>query len=85
MGGSWFKYAGDFKWSWQRDFFDFGNAKAIFFELAGAGHLNSTIKEKIHRQARGEMLPGHERLRKEPGRLEKLKNFQALVRIALFG
>ena len=21
-GGSWFRYAGDFKWSWQRDFFE---------------------------------------------------------------
>jgi hypothetical protein len=31
------------------------------------------------------MLPGHEPLRKEPGKLEKLRNFQALVRIALFG
>ncbi len=30
-------------------------------------------------------FPGHEPLRKEPGKLEKLRNFQALVRIALFG
>ena len=28
LGGSWFRYAGDFKWSWQRDFFDVGNATA---------------------------------------------------------
>lgn len=85
VGGSWFKYAGDFKWSWQRDFFDFGNTKSIFFELAGAGQLNPTIREKIHRQAKGDLLPGHERIRREPGKLEKLRNYQALVRIALFG
>ncbi|MBW1907366.1 MAG: nuclear transport factor 2 family protein, partial [Deltaproteobacteria bacterium] len=77
----------DFKWSWQRDFFDFGNAKSIFIELAGGGHLNPTIREKIHRQAKAgaELLPGHETLRPEPGKLEKLKNLQAMVRIALFG
>lgn len=85
VGGSWFKYAGDFKWGWQRDFFDFGNTKSVFFELAGAGHLNPTIREKIRRQAKGELLPGHHPIREEPGLLQKLKNVQALVRIALFG
>jgi hypothetical protein len=25
IGGSWFKYGGDFKWASQEDFFDFGN------------------------------------------------------------
>ena len=83
--GTWFKYAGDFKWSWQRDFFDLANVKSLFFELAGAGHLNPVIREKIHRQAKGEMLPGHEKLREEPGRIEKVKNALALVRIAVFG
>ena len=33
-GGSWFRYAGDFKWSWQRDFFDHINAGAVFGEMA---------------------------------------------------
>ena len=32
-GGSWFRYAGDYQWSWQRDFFDHANAGAIFGEL----------------------------------------------------
>ncbi len=30
LGGSWFRYGGDFRWSWQRDFFDVGNAGATF-------------------------------------------------------
>jgi hypothetical protein len=87
VGGTWFKYAGDFKWSWQRDFFDFGNAKSIFIELAGAGHLNPTIRQKIHQQAKAgaELLPGHEKLHQEPSKLEKLKNLRAMIRIALFG
>ena len=28
LGGSWFRYGGNFQWSWQRDFFDVGNAGA---------------------------------------------------------
>jgi hypothetical protein len=30
------------------------------------------------------LLPGHERLRKQPGLLKKLKGLLAMVRIALF-
>ena len=39
LGGSWFRYAGDFKWSWQRDFFDVGNATATFIDMIKAGVL----------------------------------------------
>ena len=28
IGGSWFRYGGNGQWSWQRDFFDVGNATA---------------------------------------------------------
>ncbi len=33
-GGSWFRYAGGFRWCWQRDFFDHANAAAVFLVLA---------------------------------------------------
>ena len=36
LGGSWFRYAGNWQWSWQRDFFDFGNATALFVEMMRA-------------------------------------------------
>ncbi|MGB1455724.1 MULTISPECIES: hypothetical protein [Spongiibacter] len=85
IGGSWFEYAGNFQWSWQRDFFDLGNAKALFFELAGAGVLEPVVKEKIHKQAKGVLLPGHYKLHEEPGRLQKIRNTAALVKIALTG
>jgi hypothetical protein len=85
IGGSWFEYGGDFKWKWQRDFFDFGNAKACFFELAGAGLLSAVVKQKIHRQAKGGLLPGHVRLRPEPTMMQKLRNGLAITRIALTG
>ena len=39
LGGSWFRYGGDFRWSWQRDFFDVGNATATFIEMIQADAL----------------------------------------------
>ena len=85
IGGSWFEYAGNFQWKWQRDFFDLGNAKAMFFELAGAGLLEPVVKEKIHRQAKGDLLPGHRKLRADLSSWEKFRNFVAMVRIAMTG
>ena len=85
IGGSWFEYAGNQQWKWQRDFFDLGNAKALFFELAGAGCLPPIVKEKIHAQATGKLLPGHRKLRPEPRTGEKVRNFLAMTRIALTG
>lgn len=85
IGGSWFEYAGDFKWHWQRDFFDLGNAKDCFFQLAGAGKLEPVVKQKIHMQARGVLLPGHRKLREEPSKTEKMRNFFAMAKIAMTG
>ncbi len=85
IGGSWFEYGGDYQWQWQRDFFDLGNAKDCFFQLAGAGVLNPAVKEKIHRQARGQLLPGHRKIRAELSRMEKFRNAVAMVKIALIG
>ena len=84
IGGSWFEYGGDYKWKWQRDFFDLGNAKEIFFEMAGAGLLNDIIKNKISRQARGELLPGHYPIGPKLSKWEKVKNLLAMIKIVLF-
>lgn len=46
-GGSWFRYAGDFKWSWQRDFFDLGNAANLFFFMLEEGTLSDTMKQRL--------------------------------------
>lgn len=85
IGGSWFEYAGNFQWGWQKDFFDFGNAKDCFFQLAGAGKLSPVVKQKIHRQAKGGLLPGHRRLHPELSAAQKLRNAFAIVKIALTG
>ena len=84
IGGSWFRYGGNYQWEWQRDFFDLGNVKALFFELAADGKLDITVKQKIGKLARGQLLPGHERLREQPGLVKKLKGFVAMIGIALF-
>ena len=59
LGGSWFRYAGDWMWDWQRDFFDVGNAGATFMEMIGKGVLTPGMQKRIERAMSGERLPGH--------------------------
>jgi ketosteroid isomerase-like protein len=60
LGGSWFRYAGDGRWSWQRDWFDFGNVTALFMEMIGDGALSAPMAARMERVAAGS-LPGHYR------------------------
>ena len=54
-GGSWFRYAGEFKWSWQRDFFDHTNAGVVF----GAMMQNNQLSPKmVERMKAGSKMPG---------------------------
>ena len=85
VGGSWFRYGGDFKWSWQRDFFDLGNVMTVLGEVAALGALSEPVKRKIHTMARGQKLAGHIPLRAKSGLGGKLKQGAALAKIALFG
>lgn len=59
IGGSWFRYAGGWQWSWQRDFFDFGNATALFIEMIHDGTLSEGMQRRMTRSTSGERLPGH--------------------------
>jgi hypothetical protein len=61
LGGSWFRYGGNWRWSWQRDFFDVGNATALFMEMIQAGTLSEGMRRRIERATSGETLPGHYR------------------------
>ena len=54
-GGSWFRYGGDYQWSWQRDFFDHANAAATFFELAKNDQLSEGMQERMKK---GSNMPG---------------------------
>ena len=59
LGGSWFRYGGDFQWSWQRDFFDVGNAGAAFLAMIKDGTLLPGMQQRMERAMAGERLPGH--------------------------
>ena len=85
VSGSRFDYAGNFQWRAQRDFFDLGNTKALLFEMAGAKQLDGQIRGKIYEQARGQLLPGTQRIRPEPSLWTKVQNFLAMLRIVMFG
>jgi hypothetical protein len=58
IGGSWFRYAGNFQWSWHRDWFDYGNAAALFREMMTDGTLSEGMTARMHRSLGGD-LPGH--------------------------
>ncbi|MFI9402796.1 nuclear transport factor 2 family protein [Nocardia sp. NPDC052316] len=57
IGGSWFRYGGDFQWSWQRDFFDFGNVSHMFMEMITGKVLPAGMQQRIERSVAGP-LPG---------------------------
>ena len=58
-GGSWFHYAGDFKWDWQRDFFDHMNAGTVFLQMAKDGALSEGMQRRMEK---GASMPGWVRL-----------------------
>ncbi len=61
IGGSWFRYGGNMRWSWQRDFFDFGNAAHLFLEMIKADALSPAMKQRMEVAASGMPQPGHYR------------------------
>ncbi|GED97192.1 nuclear transport factor 2 family protein [Gordonia crocea] len=68
--GSWFKYAGDFTFGWQRDFFDYGNVTALYTEMLNAGVATAGMHKRIERvldaAERREPLPGWYKLGQAP-------------------
>ena len=66
IGGSWFRYGGNFQWSWQRDFFDFGNVSALFLDMIKADALSDGMKRRIERATSGEPLPGWYKIGESP-------------------
>lgn len=51
-GGSWFRYAGNWQWGWQRDFFDHMNAGVVFGAMAKAQKLRPAMLERMQRGAK---------------------------------
>ncbi|NUS42416.1 MAG: nuclear transport factor 2 family protein [Mycobacteriaceae bacterium] len=69
IGGSWFRYGGDFQWSWQRDFFDFGNVSALFLEMITNNAMSDGMLERIRRSTSGAPLPGWYKIGESPAPL----------------
>jgi hypothetical protein len=65
IGGSWFIYGGDFQWRWQRDWFDFGNAAALFLEMMTDGTLSDGMTARMQRSMKAD-LPGYHPLGTAP-------------------
>ena len=65
IGGSWFGYGGDFQWRFQRDWFDYGNAAALFMEMMKDGTLSAGMTARMRRSLGGD-LPGHYDIGKAP-------------------
>lgn len=85
VGGSWFRYGGNYQWCWQRDFFDLGNVKALFMELAADGKLEPPVKQRLGKLARGQALPGVRLLHAPPSPMKSLRGILAMLRIVLLG
>jgi len=66
IGGSWFRYGGDFQWSWQRDFFDFGNVSHLFLEMITDNKLSDGMNKRIERSTSKTPLPGWYRVGQSP-------------------
>ncbi|MFG1683962.1 hypothetical protein ACGFNP_27585 [Nonomuraea sp. NPDC049269] len=66
IGGSRFRYAGGFRWSWQRDWFDLGNVTSVFVEMMKAGVLSDGMKRRLDRAASGAAIPGYYRRGQAP-------------------
>jgi len=85
LGGSWFRYGGNYQWAWQKDFFDLGNVKALFFELAADGKLEPPVKQKLRRLAWGLKLPGVYPIHTDHSLGRKAQGLLAMIRIVLLG
>jgi hypothetical protein len=66
IGGSWFRYGGDFQWGWQRDFFDFGNVSHLFMEMITDNALSEGMQKRIERSMSGKDLAGWYKIGQSP-------------------
>ena len=54
IGGSWFRYAGNGKFDWQRDFFDFGHIAARYKKPIKAAELSDAMLKRLAHAVSGE-------------------------------
>lgn len=66
IGGSWFRYGGHGKWSWQRDFMDWGHVEQLFIKLYREDKLTPHMKQRMRDLAGPDPVPGHYPLHQTP-------------------
>ena len=59
IGASWFGFAPDGRFAWQRDVFDRGHVALVFADLAKRGRLSPTMLERLRDRAEGAVAPGY--------------------------
>lgn len=59
IGASWFGFAPDGKFAWQRDVFDRSHVALVFADLASRGHLSPTMLARLSSRAEGVIPPGY--------------------------
>ena len=59
IGGSWFRYGGNFQWSWQRDFFDFGHVSSLYLEMMTDKAMSPAMNKRIEKAMSGVKQPGY--------------------------
>jgi hypothetical protein len=57
IGGSWFGYAGDMQWAWQRDFFDMASVSQTIMRVITDGNVTPAMQRRFEMVAAG--MPGH--------------------------
>jgi hypothetical protein len=71
--GSWFHYAGNFKWDWQRDFLDYGNLRELFGEMIEDGAMGPKLLSRLTKlqelKEEGELVIGHYKKNQGPHKL----------------
>ena len=55
LGCSWFQYAGNHEWAWQRDIFDAESAKDTVVRIIKDGKMSPTLQARIDMTLRGEV------------------------------
>ena len=65
FGGSWFVYAGNFRWCWQRDFMDIGNVTSLYMAMIADGTLTPGMTQRMEEAMKGRQ-PGHYRVGESP-------------------
>lgn len=85
LGNTFFRYAGNYQWSYHRDLFDLSQINDLFVELAADGHLSSPLKRRIQAIAWGQWPDGYQAYQHKLDWFKKVRGYFVLGRVAMLG